>query len=356
MLLLAASALAAPPPPPVVNGATTTDYPEVVWIYAEDRSGYGASCTGSLIADKWVLTAAHCVTSDSSFTIDAIYLFVGSNSDTDLEQQSEAAAWYPHPDYDGRDLYNDVGLIELTTKFRKVDLMPYDDTSLKRADIGTDFRIVGWGQTSDNDNSQTAKKRYADVPLNTYDSDLMVTYDGTTGKNACHGDSGGPVLQLRSDGGYAIAGIVNSAYGSGVDCEGNGLASAVVKSYVSWIEGYTDIQTWDELNGSSDADTDTDSDSDADSDSDTDADADSDADADADADADSDADSDSDADADDGAEDDGAAFNDPKRPNEVGEDYGSVSGCGCLTSPESSTGGSVLLLTMGMALAGRRRR
>ncbi|MFN7146911.1 MAG: S1 family peptidase [Myxococcota bacterium] len=325
--LLALGALAQEAPP-IVNGDLTSAYPEVVFLYFTNANGsYGGACTGSVVADEWVLTAAHCVT-DTTGELTELWVFVGADVDH-LEQQQAAEAWYPHPNYDGTGYY-DVAMVKLARPFRDVPLMAVNKDDLRARDVGADYRLVGYGQTSDRSGSGDSKKRYADVPLYDYDSLLGIFWDTADGQNACHGDSGGPALELREDGGYEIAGIIDFAYGTSGDCEGNGVATARVDNYLSFIEDYTPVYSWEELYGEADADTDTDTDADTD----------------ADADSDTDADPDTDTDTQ-------AASDEPARPDEVGEDYDTQGlGSGCAT-----TGGPAGLLGVlaALGLVARRR-
>ncbi len=346
LLLLPATVLASdPPPPPIVNGDATSDYPQVVTLYAADSRGYGYNfCSGTLIAEDWVLTAAHCVVAMDEempgYGLDYLYIIVGSdlNSSSGIDEYAEAKSWEAHPDYDDMYLTDDIGIIELDTPITSIDFMPVNKDSIRSSDIGEDIRYVGWGITSDS-GQDSSKKRTADIPMEDYDSMFIYGYDPEDQENVCSGDSGGAGLEILGGNSFELLLVNSFVYSPNNDstpCDGGATGGVRVDAQISWIERYTDVYSSEEL-GDSDTDSDTDADTDSDSDSDTDTDSDSDSDADTDTDADTQPPPD--------------VSGDPARPNEVGEDYESTGLC---TTASGETSGA--LLAVGLLVARARRR
>lgn len=202
-----------------VSNGDNCDYStsSVVAILAHTTQG-AIICTGTVIADKVVLTAAHCVNDVSS-------LMLGTPAGVLSSDQGFISQVIYDRRYDpsgGVAVPFDLGVIRLnvSTGARPVPILGSDSVGL-----GETVSVFGYGQ---DETSQTFLDR---LQVGEYEKvlkagqmliglvsvdrrNLFATFD-STGQSACPGDSGGPAI-VRIGGESVIAGVVS--YGSRNNC------------------------------------------------------------------------------------------------------------------------------------------
>jgi hypothetical protein len=266
----------------IVNGSVEYDHPEVVALVLSSPSyGDAVFCSGTVIDDTWVLTAAHCVEAaveyepwgfDTYVAVGGGNIYTGGVDDIVL-----ATRLIAHPSYDDRTLENDVGLLELDRPIGVATPAVLNDETVNSLWYGKEMAFYGFGITGDGANDM-GTKRTTEIEVVAHDSYVIYSYDPTT--NICSGDSGGSAFEMTADG-YELAGVNSFGFdpsGGYPYCEGGANGVSRVDIQIGWIRGYApDVRTdW----ASGDADTDADADADADTDVDTDTDADADTDTD----------------------------------------------------------------------------
>ncbi len=246
----------------VVGGETTTlnqlPFFARLILHKTGANEFANICGGSIVNDRFILTAAHCLSEDDIFTdgwtTDDLRVLVKNPTMNDvyITEFKDVSRIIIHPDFNENDLWkNDLALLELsypiTDNVQSITLPQnfgdYSDASV--------YQIFGMGLTSTNASYLPNYLRWAEVqPLT--DSECSAMLPGfhsqeslcTTGFEdrvyaaICAGDSGGPLTYVDDEGSYQQIGIVS--YGSSI-CESADIPSVFTEilNYTTWIESET---------------------------------------------------------------------------------------------------------------------
>ncbi|GAB0097788.1 CLIP domain-containing serine protease [Sergentomyia squamirostris] len=227
-------------------------------------------CSGSVISDRYIVTAAHCVRNliDDLQVVMVRLGELDTRSDLDCDAQStqctqaqdfEIDKIIPHSMYDSPKYANDIALIRLrrrtNSSFISPLCLPTGPYTQVAQNAGTRAIVAGWGSMTAASNTPSPMLQWVRLPIVDNEgcsgayarfsansrtpiivSEAQMCVQGRENMDACQGDSGGPLMSEGMPGNerYILLGLVSFGPRTCGVSNFPGVYTRI-SSYIDWI-------------------------------------------------------------------------------------------------------------------------
>lgn len=235
--------------PRIIRGqpAIPGDYPFFVYLKFRISSSVG-SCGGSLISDRFILTAAHCTLNADYAEAILGYSKIGRDDETQYHLISKKK-FFLHPQSDIENFRNDIALLQLPIKVKFTPRIQPVKLSANMFSESLPVIAIGTGATKTQATDVSLVLRRAimqTIPMHMclqffpfLESDRETFCAWSSKKSAIYrGDSGGPLVRFDDN---TLYGIANFGYSNGSE---NGLPQVFTFAplYTKWINRVTGLK------------------------------------------------------------------------------------------------------------------
>lgn len=241
----------------IVGGkpGTIEEFPSLVYVQAVEGK-LGFACTGTVVAPRIVLTAAHCVENVDKGTITSTHAYAVSTGVADPTKAGppnvfHIVATHVFPGFDPGVLHGDAAILVLDrpTTAPVLAMAGAADAALYAG--GAEVRLTGWGLTS-----ARAKEAPTNLRMTTMlvrpssfceqkvkpfykpylPTEQVCVLSANKKSGGCFGDSGGPAIGQRADGTPVQLGVTSTG---GPECS---TTTPTVLTRVDFINGW--VSEW----------------------------------------------------------------------------------------------------------------